>query len=298
VQWFYVDAGSQRGPLPETEFRELIERGQVTRSTLVWCEGLKEWQPLQDVDPALLGSGTLSGLPAAIAAAPPIAASSPHPERTCVECGREFVPEDLVTISGSRVCATCKPLFLQRLQQGAPLSGLGAAQGVYRLDRQLVVQTGGILPPRCVCCNAPATVWIKRKFLWHPPWVWALILCNLIVLVVVALITRKTMTLEVPLCAEHAEHRHRQRILAWILAAIAIALPVSAFVLGANWQPAEDWGFITIFPGLLVLALAGWIGSRASNILSPAFIGKTGARFKRVSPDFLVPLEPWLGGKL
>ena len=37
----------------------------------------------------------------------------------CTECGRPFAPEDLVAFGANRVCADCKPRFVQRLQEGA-----------------------------------------------------------------------------------------------------------------------------------------------------------------------------------
>lgn len=37
---------------------------------------------------------------------------------TCSQCGESFEPSDLVMIKGLPVCATCKPFFLKKIQEG------------------------------------------------------------------------------------------------------------------------------------------------------------------------------------
>ena len=44
--WYYTDGSSQQGPLTEAQLGTLLQRGQVTFSTLVWREGMQEWSPL------------------------------------------------------------------------------------------------------------------------------------------------------------------------------------------------------------------------------------------------------------
>ncbi|MGP8231426.1 MAG: GYF domain-containing protein [Methylovirgula sp.] len=59
--WYIVNAGRQEGPFPETEFLALVAAGRVTADTLVWSEGMADWQRAGDVP----------GLIAAAAAPPP-----------------------------------------------------------------------------------------------------------------------------------------------------------------------------------------------------------------------------------
>lgn len=40
----------------------------------------------------------------------------------CTECGRRFDSEALLKYQGYMVCAECKPVFAQRIRQGAPLA--------------------------------------------------------------------------------------------------------------------------------------------------------------------------------
>lgn len=70
MDWYYAEAGQQRGPVNDTEFQGLIRAGTIKADTLVWREGMVNWQPYRDVAP---GAG---GVPPAPTAAPPTFASS------------------------------------------------------------------------------------------------------------------------------------------------------------------------------------------------------------------------------
>jgi len=47
--WYYGHADQQVGPLDELTLRGKIAAGEVTADSLVWCEGMGEWQPLGSV---------------------------------------------------------------------------------------------------------------------------------------------------------------------------------------------------------------------------------------------------------
>jgi hypothetical protein len=59
--WFYASEGKQQGPFPEIQLREFIVRGAVTADTLVWTEGMANWQRAGEI-PGLFSDG--SGPPA------------------------------------------------------------------------------------------------------------------------------------------------------------------------------------------------------------------------------------------
>lgn len=42
---------------------------------------------------------------------------------TCLECGHTFPQDDLIRYGDSWVCATCKPIFFQKLREGVALKG-------------------------------------------------------------------------------------------------------------------------------------------------------------------------------
>jgi hypothetical protein len=47
--WFFASQGQQQGPYPETQLHDLIVRGIVTAATLVWSEGMSDWQKAGDI---------------------------------------------------------------------------------------------------------------------------------------------------------------------------------------------------------------------------------------------------------
>lgn len=53
--WFFATDGQQHGPYSEDQFRDLIARGTVRPTTLVWGDGMSEWTKAGDV-PGLLRS--------------------------------------------------------------------------------------------------------------------------------------------------------------------------------------------------------------------------------------------------
>jgi hypothetical protein len=55
--WFYASEGQQQGPYPEIQLRELIARGTITADTLVWTEGMANWQKAAEI-PGLAPGGS------------------------------------------------------------------------------------------------------------------------------------------------------------------------------------------------------------------------------------------------
>lgn len=127
MTWYYVDAGQQAGPVTEEQLQELVKTGKVTFSTLVWREGMTNWTPYGQVQAA---ANPAAGEPARATA--PAAGVSMVTEGSaaalapgtviCSEC-RQPVSRDSAIQYGDRwVCANCKPQFVQRLKEGAPLA--------------------------------------------------------------------------------------------------------------------------------------------------------------------------------
>jgi len=51
MNWYYVDAGQQAGPISEDELATLAGSGKIQPDTLVWREGLAAWLPYSQVKP-------------------------------------------------------------------------------------------------------------------------------------------------------------------------------------------------------------------------------------------------------
>jgi len=119
MNWYYVEAGQQAGPVDDAQLEELARAGKVQNDTLIWCEGMESWQPYSQ-----------ARSPGAQAAAAPTTEANPAPAGTthkavCVECGRIFNMDDMIRHGEGYVCANCKPVFMQKLKEGAKLSGGG-----------------------------------------------------------------------------------------------------------------------------------------------------------------------------
>ena len=110
MPWYYVEAGAQKGPLDDDKFLELVASGAIRADTLVWREGMKDWQTY-----AAATGAPPPGVPPVLV--PPGSAA-------CGECGRVVPEAETVEIGGRRICATCKPVVVQRMIEGTS-SGAG-----------------------------------------------------------------------------------------------------------------------------------------------------------------------------
>ena len=108
MSWYYAEAGESRGPVTDAELSELVRSGAIRQETLVWREGMAEWRPY----------GQVQGAAPARSEAPPVVSAI-----ACSQCGKSFSPDEVVHIGGGWVCAACKPTYLQRLKEGASVSG-------------------------------------------------------------------------------------------------------------------------------------------------------------------------------
>src|ERR1700730_10600763 len=61
--WFFASEGKQQGPYPEARLREFIAGGTVTAETLVWTEGMAEWQKAGEIPGLLWGTAAASAWP-------------------------------------------------------------------------------------------------------------------------------------------------------------------------------------------------------------------------------------------
>lgn len=105
MNWFYATDGKQVGPISQAEFDSLVNAGTIHAGTLVWHEGMADWQPY----------GTLAG---------GAASRTPTSGVVCTECGNAFPQDEVIKFGDVWVCAACKPTFLQRLKEGGAIAGI------------------------------------------------------------------------------------------------------------------------------------------------------------------------------
>ena len=122
MKWYYVENGQQAGPVEETDFPALARAGKLRADTLLWRDGLANWEPFSTACPqefAALAPALSAGTPAAVAAA---ASATGGNEAVCAECGGVFNRDDMIPHGSVYICARCKPVFMQKLAEGAKLN--------------------------------------------------------------------------------------------------------------------------------------------------------------------------------
>jgi hypothetical protein len=234
MDWYYSEAGRQVGPVAEGAFEELVRIGKVTGETLVWRDGLPNWQVYRTLRPA----AAPPQVPAPAPPPPPAAGGAPPVIGTaasCAECGYLFPNGEMISYGDVWVCARCKPVFFQRIREGAPLAA-GAASA-WRSGDAVVLPVGGTFPARCVKCNrAPQGAPAKRTLAWHQPWLYAL-LVSPVIYIIVALLVRKTAKVEVPICDEDRSRWRMWVTISWVsglagLLGIFVAIGMESGTLG------------------------------------------------------------------
>ena len=101
MEWYYAVGTDRKGPVSEEEFQRLVGQGVITSGTLVWREGMANWQAH--------GGGT----------PPTVAGTATNGDVVCAGCGSSFPNSEVVSVANAPYCAACKPLALQRLKEGA-----------------------------------------------------------------------------------------------------------------------------------------------------------------------------------
>ena len=104
MTYYYAVNGQQTGPVTEEQLRGMVTAGSIPADTLIWREGMPQWQPFSTAlgDPAAAGG------------------------QVTVECGvchQTFPIDQTIRYGTVNVCAGCKPKFVQGLREGAATVG-------------------------------------------------------------------------------------------------------------------------------------------------------------------------------
>jgi hypothetical protein len=248
----------------EARFQELVSAGTIAPTTLVWREGLSEWQPFESIK---------SGPTAAVSAGTAI----------CQMCGKAVGADNLIELAGVRTCAECKPKVVQSLSEGAQFS----TSVIWRDGKKIVASDGAHFPARCVKCNQPTTEPpLKRKLYWHNPIFYLLIFLQIFIYIIVAMIVRKRASVEFHLCREHLDRRKKFLIGVWLSLLLGIV--------GIVWGIAESHGYVAI-AGIVLLLLALTLGIFGVRPLATVKIKDKTVWMRGAGKDFLASLPTWNG---
>lgn len=97
MDWYYAENGQQRGPINPAELDKLVAAGTVQESTLVWREGMEDWQTYGQVSDGTAASERAGGI-------------------VCSQCGRRVDADQAARLGAGWICATCNPDYLREQQ--------------------------------------------------------------------------------------------------------------------------------------------------------------------------------------
>lgn len=129
MAWYYARGEEQVGPVSDAEFRNLADTGQVNDDTLVWRDGMADWQPYASVKFAEPVTPILTA--PRVQAAPDTVA--------CAECGTVLPSIEMIEYRGQYICPNCKGTYFQRLQEGVTSAAVHRYAGFWiRLVAKIV----------------------------------------------------------------------------------------------------------------------------------------------------------------
>jgi len=149
-----------------------------------------------------------------------------------------------------------------------------------RNGKKLNVPRGASLPAQCIKCGAPAQKPWRKKFYWHAPWLFILVIFpGLLIYAIVALIVRKNMELNVPLCDRH--HSDRKRFVTLGAVMLIGFIPVGV-ILGVAGM---DAGYASLVA--LAMFIVGVVFYSKAQFMRPTNIDDQGGTFTGAADQFL-----------
>ena len=204
--WYYSKDGAQYGPVGESEIIRLIQDGDLDPGTPVLMDGKDDWRPARDH----------SCFQVEIY---PKKKRAPHEINPVIPKLTSPKPTSPKSISGNTTKTyghgPTQPILTGNKMKYANL--LQTPEVFRDGDYAVAIQPACLnWPDRCVKCNAPAHGFRLRKTLyWQPNWVYLTLLCNIIILIIVVLCTRKSIKVAYGLCPKHRRQRTIGIVTAW-----------------------------------------------------------------------------------
>ena len=147
----------------------------------------------------------------------------------------------------------------------------------------------GELPPWCMRCGRPATLYQHHQFSWMPDWIFLLVVIALWPVGVFSLLLRARMHVHMPLCERHRHYWLKRRLLSLAICAALAACAVIGIIVMAEAEDSSQarlelifllWGF-----GLAWLAI---ILVLRMSALRPVEIREDGISLKGVDQKFVL----------
>ena len=114
MQWYYAVGDQRHGPVEQAEFERLVANGTIRHDTLVWQQGMAQWQPYATV--------------AGGATPPPVVDDGTE---VCAVSGKRYPRREMINYEGKWISAEHRDLYFQRLREGVAQPGEGAVPGPF-----------------------------------------------------------------------------------------------------------------------------------------------------------------------
>ncbi|MEA2012481.1 MAG: RDD family protein [Verrucomicrobiota bacterium] len=100
-KWYYMSNDVPRGPYAERQIRDMIEDGQIKKKMLVRPDNSEGWSLTIETE---LASSFDGGEELTVV--------------ECEQCRKKFLSDELIEIGGIQICEKCKPMLLQKFEEG------------------------------------------------------------------------------------------------------------------------------------------------------------------------------------
>ena len=122
MDWYYVnEEGQKMGPVSQQEFDELVSKGTITQQTKVWNSNYGEWKTYGNVTgviPEPLEKSTVVA-----------ATTNGSSSQICTICNKDFSESEMISFGQDWVCASCKPIYVQHIKEGAAVGSANYEYG-------------------------------------------------------------------------------------------------------------------------------------------------------------------------
>ena len=160
-------------------------------------------------------------------------------------------------------------------------------QNVWRYNESIVVHKHTLLPDKCIICNQEADgITVRKMVFWHNPVLLPVLLLSWPFYVLFALVFRRTLTINMPLCKRHLWQRRLTTAVGVSLVPIAFWM---AYVAIAFSQPTLILsGIVSVIVGAV---LVGW----GRNPVWATHIREEHALLRGAHPSMRDDLPEWNG---
>lgn len=114
MQWYYAIGEQRNGPVEQAEFDRLVSIGTIKGETLVWRQGMGQWQPY-----AAMQSGA-TGAPAA-----------DDGTEICAVSGKRYPRREMINYEGKWISAEHRDAYFQRMREGISQPGESVVPGPF-----------------------------------------------------------------------------------------------------------------------------------------------------------------------